>query len=127
MTMHRGEDPTGGPAPLGARGEQAAAAYLEGEGYQILYRNYRFGRGEIDLIAREGRTIVFVEVKTRSSNRYGEPEEAVTAGKVRRIRRIASAFLAERRIGECDCRFDVVAVMFEEGRASVRHTRDIYS
>jgi putative endonuclease len=112
---------------LGRRGEDAAAAFLEGEGYQILHRNYRFGRGEIDIIAREGRAIVFVEVKARGGDRYGEPEEAVTAAKVRRIRRIASAYIAQRRLAECDCRFDVVAVKFEGGRAEVRHTRDIYS
>lgn len=112
---------------LGDAGERAAADYLEGKGYRVLHRNYRSGRGEIDLIARAGRTIVFVEVKTRSTASYGEPEEAVTASKVRRIRRVASAYLAERRIGECDCRFDVIAVVSDGGRLTVRHTEDIFS
>jgi putative endonuclease len=112
---------------LGDTGERAAAEYLEGKGYRVLHRNYRFGRGEIDLIARKGGTIVFVEVKTRSTDSYGEPEEAVTPAKVRQIRRIASAWLAQRRIGECDCRFDVIAVLSEGGRLTVRHTEDIFS
>ena len=110
---------------LGKRGEDEAAAYLEREGYEILHRNFRFGRGEIDIVAREGRTLVFVEVKSRSSGRYGEPEEAVNAEKIGRLRRIASGYLARRRLAECECRFDVVAVMFGGGRAEVRHTRDI--
>lgn len=112
---------------LGKRGEEAAADYLRREGYEILHRNYRFGRAEIDLIARKGGTIVFVEVKARSSDRYGEPEEAVNREKIRRIRRVASAYLAQRRIGECDCRFDVVAVLFSGEKPTVRHTQDIYS
>ncbi len=112
---------------LGDKGEQTAAEFLEREGYEILHRNYRFGRGEVDLIARKDGTIVFVEVKTRSSDRYGEPEEAVTPEKIRRIRRIASAYLSQRRIGECDCRFDVVAVVFGVDGPTVRHTQDIFS
>ncbi|HLF13982.1 MAG TPA: YraN family protein [Bacteroidota bacterium] len=112
---------------LGDRGERTAAEFLERNGYEILQRNYRFGRGEIDLIARKNGTTVFIEVKTRSSDRYGEPEEAVTREKVRRIRRIASAYLAQRRIGDCDCRFDVIAVVFDGDRPTVRHTQDIFS
>ena len=112
---------------VGDRGEQMAAEYLEREGYEILHRNYRFGRSEIDLIARQGRTIVFVEVKTRRTAGYGEPEEAVTREKIRRIRRVASAYLAQRRIGECDCRFDVVAVLLAGDTPTLRHTEDIFS
>lgn len=112
---------------LGERGERAAAEHLLREGYEILHRNYRFGRGEIDLIARKGGTVVFVEVKARSSESYGAPEEAVTPGKVRRIRRIASAWMAVRRLSECDCRFDVIAVESSGGTLTVRHTEDIFS
>lgn len=112
---------------LGEAGERAAAEYLERKGYRILHRHYRFGRGEIDIIARDGGTIVFVEVKTRSGSGYGEPEEAVTPSKVKQVRKIAAAYLAQRRIGECDCRFDVIAVLAEGGRMAVRHTEDIFS
>ncbi len=112
---------------VGDRGERLAAEYLEREGYSILHRNYRFGRSEIDLIARRGRTIVFVEVKTRTSARYGEPEEAVTGEKIRRIRRVASAWLSGRGMGETECRFDVVAVLLAGDAPEIRHTEDIFS
>jgi len=112
---------------LGERGEALAAEFLRSRGYSILHRRFRAGRGDIDIIAREGRTIVFVEVKTRGTGLYGEPEEAVTAEKVRRIRRIATAFLSRRRLQECDCRIDIVGVTFEGGKPVFRHTRDIAS
>lgn len=117
-----------GPGPgLGEKGETLAAEYLAAEGYRILHRRYRFGRGDVDIIARQGKTLVFVEVKTRASGTYGGPEEAVTPEKIRRIRRIASAYLAGRRLSDCDCRIDVVGVTFEGGRPVLRHTRDIYA
>lgn len=112
---------------VGELGERLAAEYLERGGYVILHRNYRFGRNEIDLVARKGRTIVFVEVKTRRGAGYGEPEEAVTAEKIRRIRRVASAYLARRGTGETDCRFDVVAVLLGGDEPTIRHTEDIFS
>ncbi len=112
---------------VGGVGERLAAEYLERAGYVILHRNFRFGRNEIDLIARKGKTIVFVEVKTRRGAGYGEPEEAVTAEKIRRIRRVASAYLAWRGMGETGCRFDVVAVLLGGNAPTIRHTEDIYS
>jgi putative endonuclease len=112
---------------LGEEGDALAARFLEGEGYHILQRRYRFGRGDIDLIARKGRTVVFVEVKTRRTQLYGEPEEAVTPEKVRRIRRLALAWLASRRLSECDCRIDIIGVTFAGGKPVFRHTRDISS
>ncbi len=112
---------------LGERGEALAAEYLEAGGYRILHRRYRFGRGDIDLIARKGNTVVFVEVKTRLSLRYGDPEESVNAEKIRRIRRIASAYLARRRLSECDCRIDIIGVTFDGEGPVFRHTRDISS
>ena len=112
---------------LGDAGERAAAEYLEAKGYRVLHRNYRFGRGEIDIIARQGATIVFVEVKTRSNASYGAPEDAVTPAKVAQLRRIAAAWLAQRAIAEIDCRFDVVAVTAEGGKFVVRHLEDIDS
>jgi len=112
---------------LGEKGEALAAEFLQAGGYSILHRRYRFGRGDIDLIARKGNTVVFVEVKTRRTLMYGEPEEAVTADKVRRIRRIASAYLSRCHLSECDCRIDIVGVTFEGGKPVIRHTRDIAS
>lgn len=112
---------------LGEKGEALAAEFLEAGGYQILHRRYRFGRGDVDIIARQGKTVVFVEVKTRTTGAYGEPEDAVTPDKIRRIRRIASAYLSGRSLSDCDCRIDIIGVTFESGKPVFRHTRDIYS
>lgn len=94
----------------GAEGERAAAEFLEQRGYRILARNYRTRWGEIDLIAEEGRTLVFVEVKQRLDDRFGGPEAAITPAKQVRIARQALQYLAWRRLGERPCRFDVVLI-----------------
>lgn len=79
---------------LGRRGERIAERALIGRGYRILDRNWRCREGEIDLVARDGDSLVFVEVKTRSSDAFGHPFEAITAAKLARLRRLASAWLA---------------------------------
>lgn len=94
----------------GRRYEEAAGAYLESLGYRILERNYRCRRGEIDLIARDGAVLVFIEVKFRRGPAAGDPAEAVDARKRRRIVTAARMYLAERRLSpQTLCRFDVVA------------------
>ena len=98
------------PHQLGQEGEQLAADYLVKKGYRIIERNYRFHRNEIDIIARHGRTLCFVEVKTRLSSAKGHPAEAVTLKKQHEIIKAARAYLALSRQGEGDCRFDVVAI-----------------
>ena len=91
--------------------EQKAAAYLKKQGYVILETNYRCRQGEIDLIAREGETLVFVEVKYRSTARYGMPSEAVDARKQRRICNVASFYLYRNHLpADTPVRFDVAAV-----------------
>lgn len=101
----------------GGRYEQMAAAFLQEKGYQILERNYRDRYGEIDLIARDGRYLVFVEVKYRASSANGYPEEAVDARKQARIRHAASYYLYSRHYPEdTPCRFDVVAILGSEVR-----------
>ena len=98
----------------GARGEELAARFLVEQGYRIVERNFRFRRmGEIDIVAREGEYLVFCEVKMRTSDEYGLPEDAVTSAKQETIRRIASAYLAVRDISGQACRFDVVAIRCE--------------
>jgi len=109
---------------LGNRGEEAAARYLSGRGLRILERGYRARCGEIDLIAREGEELVFVEVKTRHSLRFGDPLEAVTETKRRRIIRAASLYLQSTGSWDSPCRFDLVAVRFGPGGAEeVEHVR----
>lgn len=97
--------------------ECAAASYLRQQGLQILDQNYRCRQGEIDLIAQEGCTLVFVEVKYRKTDAMGEPEEAVTPFKQRRIRNAAVCYLYSRRYGEnTPCRFDVVSILGKDLR-----------
>ncbi len=99
---------------LGKAGEDCACRELERRGYAILARRYRTRLGEIDIVARDGETVVFVEVKARTSNRFGEPAEAVTLHKQARVAAIAADYLARHRLRRASCRFDVVAISFGE-------------
>jgi putative endonuclease len=110
----------------GKAGEELAAQYLEGNGLKILERNYRFERGEIDLIAEEGEELVFVEVKARRSDIYGSPEDAVTEEKQEQVHAVADGYLFERDIDNRPCRFDVVAIEFKNGCTEIRHIRDAF-
>lgn len=112
---------------LGRYGEDAACAHLEGGGYTIVERNWRTRTGELDIIAAKGGTTVFVEVKSRSGTAFGEPEEAVTPLKVRRIRALAAQYLASSgRHGEV--RFDVISVLVEPagGLVELRHLEQAF-
>ncbi len=105
---------------LGKAGEDCACRELERRGYAILARRYRSRYGEIDIIARDGPTVVFVEVKARTSSRFGEPAEAVTLHKQTRVTAMAEDYLARHRLLNVPCRFDVVAIAFgSDGRPVV--------
>ncbi len=95
---------------FGVRGEDQARAELERRGYVIVARRYRTRHGEIDIVARDGDVLVFVEVKARTSGSFGDPEEAVTLQKQQRVVWMALDYLARQRLGEVACRFDVVSV-----------------
>lgn len=95
---------------LGLLGEDLARVELERLGYQILDRRYRSRYGEIDLIARDGPTVVFVEVKTKTDSRFGDPAEMVTAQKQRRLVSMAEEYASGHQLHATPCRFDVVAV-----------------
>jgi putative endonuclease len=100
----------------GKKGEDIAVAYLKREGYEILERNYRCFFGEVDIVAKDENTIVFVEVKSRRSERFGDPQLAVGMEKQRKLSRISLKYLEERHLYPCNARFDVVAVkIFPEG------------
>lgn len=96
---------------LGNKGEQEAAIYLENHGYEIRERNFRSKTGEIDIIVSRGKTIIFVEVKTRGSYAYGIPSEAVTISKQRKIIRTAQAYIQSKRLYGYAYRFDVLEVL----------------
>jgi len=113
---------------IARRGEDAAAAFLERIGMSIETRNWRSAAGEIDIVARDGDTLVFVEVKTRKSERAGTAEEAVSAAKQRRIVKLARTYLAsDRADSEQGVRFDVVAIrVIADDRALLRHYRSAF-
>lgn len=101
---------------VGTEGEEKARAFLETRGCKILKANYRCPGGEIDLIAKEGETILFVEVKYRTGEGSGQPEEAVDSRKQRTISRCALHYLARRGSVDVPCRFDVISIAGEEIR-----------
>lgn len=106
--------------PLGRLGEDIAAAYLARRGLRIVERNCRSRLGEIDLIARDGRTLVFVEVKARAGRTADPPQVAVNGRKQARLGRLALGYLGRQRLGTVPCRFDVVAVTLDPGRGVPR-------
>jgi uncharacterized protein (TIGR00252 family) len=102
--------PSGPRRQLGDQGEDLAAAALKKQGYKILERNYVTPLGEIDLIARQGKTVVVVEVKTRRGSSFGAPQDSVHPGKQGRLRRLAEYYLKDKRLTDAPVRFDVVAI-----------------
>jgi putative endonuclease len=104
---------------LGKIGEDLACAELERRGYAILARRYRRRGGELDIIARDGATLVFVEVKSRDGHDFGDAAEAVTRLKQRRIAALARDFIVRHRLPECPCRFDVVAIHLGDGAPAI--------
>jgi putative endonuclease len=112
-----------GKLSLGKRGEQAAERFLKSLGYKIVARSMRNAFGELDLVAVDGRTVVFVEVKTRSSHEAGHPAEAVHTRKQRRITRAAQGFIQQHDLHECSFRFDVIAITWSDlqKRPTIEH------
>ena len=108
---------------LGQFGEETAVAELERRGYAILARRYRTRYGEIDIVARDGETTVFVEVKARVTNEFGSAAEAVTRSKQRRLSHMAADYVARNQLIARPCRFDVVAI---DGAGGPTETIQIY-
>lgn len=106
---------------LGRKGEDIAATYLDKNGYQILYRNYRTRNGEIDIICRRAGTVIFVEVKTRTNTTFGFPEESITRNKQDHIRKVALEYLKAFNHPFNEVRFDVIGIMVEKGVPSINH------
>jgi putative endonuclease len=118
---------------LGQRGEAAAARYLRRHGYKILARGDRFAPGELDLVALDhktpdGKTIVFVEVKTRQSNEMGHPEDAVDLRKQKKLTRLAETFLKRHGLMSLPARFDVIAVTWPPDKRSpaIKHIENAF-
>ncbi|MBI1249161.1 YraN family protein [bacterium] len=112
------------PKSLGQRGEDYACRYLKKKGYKIVARQDRSRLGEIDIVAVQQRTVVFVEVKTRSDDEKGSPDQAVDRDKQERLTRAALAFMDRHDLlGNCAARFDVISIVWPPGqsRPEVRH------
>jgi putative endonuclease len=112
---------------IGARGEAIAAAYLKGQKYTVIERNFRCKAGEVDIVAREGTTFVFVEVKTRRTLSFGPPQASVTPFKQRQISKAALVWLAKRRLQDANARFDVIAILLRDHAVpEIDHIRNAF-
>jgi putative endonuclease len=110
----------------GASGEELATAFLHARGYTIVTRNFRCAAGEIDVVARDGRTIVFCEVRTRRTATRGSALESVTAAKQRQVCRVAAYYVARHHLHTHPIRFDVVAVELRDRTVDLQHVVDAF-
>jgi len=108
---------------LGRYGEDAAAKHLQEQGLVLLDRNWRCDVGEIDIVARDGDTLVVCEVKTRTSVAFGSPLEAVTAAKASRLRRLAACWVRGHEVHPRDIRIDLIGIVAGSGAAKIEHIR----
>ncbi len=115
------------PFDLGRLGEKIALHFLKDNKYKVIARSYRLFRGEIDIIAYDKKTLVFVEVKARRSTNYGLPEESVMSSKQQQIRKVAQGFLVKNNLQDVECRFDVISLSFDEKEEySIRHIKNAF-
>ncbi|MEW6163210.1 MAG: YraN family protein [Nitrospirota bacterium] len=111
---------------LGGRGESLAVKFLKGKGYKIIARNYKTPIGEIDIVAKDGNTVVFVEVKTRADDSFGYPFEAVNKKKRQKLRNLALLYL-KRQGKESPVRFDVLSIFYRDsGKKDIEHIKDAF-
>lgn len=110
---------------LGKKGEDAAVNFLQQKGYKIIERNWQYQKYEIDIIAQNAEFIVFIEVKTRSSNRWGNPEEAVSQAKIKRIVEAADFYLRDKDIS-FPARFDIIAAIWTGKGFDIDHIDDAF-
>lgn len=110
---------------LGKDGEEKAASYLQGLGYQIVHRNWHYGRKELDIVAWDGDTLVVAEVKTRSNNQYGEPLDYVTPTKIKRIVSSTDAYLRKFKM-DCSVRFDILSIIPTMNGWDINHIKDAF-
>ncbi len=113
---------------LGIQGEKLAAKFLKRRGYKITQRNYKCKLGEIDIVAQQDKTVVFVEVKTRRTEEFGPPQYAITAAKKKQISKAALSYIREKNFTEQSCRFDVIAITFspESRKPKIEHIENAF-
>lgn len=107
---------------LGIRGEKKAARHLLSKGYTILERNWRYAKAEVDIIAAKGEILAAVEVKSRSSNAYGDPREFVSRNKIRLLKKAMNAYVNLHGIDQ-EVRFDIIGVVMTPGRETITHLK----
>ena len=110
---------------LGKKGEEIAARYLRGLGYKIVEQNWRHEKDEIDIIAFDGRFLVIIEVKTRSTSFFGDPEEAVTDKKRRFLIRATEAYLEKKDLYN-EVRYDIISIIIENREERIKHIKDAF-
>jgi putative endonuclease len=116
------KNPGDSTVAVGKKGEEIAEGILKEKGYEIIKRNFHFGRyGEIDIIAKDKDTLVFVEVKTRYSKEYGNPLESITYSKQMKLKKAAEGYLYINNIRNVPCRIDVIAIDFTEAKPIIEH------
>lgn len=111
---------------IGQKGEDLAVDFLKGLGYQILERNYRCKLGEVDIIARDNESLVFIEVRGRSSLAFGLPQESINRKKQHQISKVALEYLTRKKVKNTPARFDVVAISLKPGKEKVEHIKDAF-
>jgi putative endonuclease len=111
---------------FGKHGEDLAASYLTELGFEILHRNFRYGKNEVDIIAKRGGIISFVEVKSRHSLKFGHPLEAVTKAKQREMQKVAMHFISQHAAENWDYRFDAIAVLEQNGGVEITFIEDAF-
>jgi len=111
---------------IGQKGENLAFAYLQNLGYKVLERNYRCKLGEVDIIALDNDTLVFIEVRTRSSLDFGLPQESINRRKRHQISKVALEYMTRKKLKNTPARFDVVAISLEPGKEKIDLIKDAF-
>ncbi len=105
----------------GQQGEDIAALYLTQKGYKIVQRNWHCATGELDIVAQDGDSLIFVEVRTKRSHRFGTAAESITSAKQARLIKLAQTYLQESKLLDCSWRIDVIAIQLESGKPHIDH------
>ena len=111
---------------LGKAGEKAALNFLNRNNFRIVEQGFCFLRGEIDIIAYDRKTLVFLEVKSRRSHKFGFPEEALTSAKQKQLKKVALGYCTLHNIQDVECRFDVISLSYDDKGYTISHLKDAF-
>jgi len=111
---------------IGKRGETLAISFLKKNGYRIIESNFRCRYGEIDIVAQDGKTVAFIEVKTKTSNRFGSPTQAVDSRKQRQVSKTALAYISQKRLTNYSARFDVVGINIKGSNSEIELIKNAF-